>query len=667
MTNFWKAGSLLGIALSLLACAKEDHPGGGEAPKGIDPFSPDAVDSYYGAAQLSVPAGTTTLYVTYKQAGGSVRTDAVPVTPIVAAPSGGKDVEPFGSVKLLLKSDLRSKVSVYYQIPEVEHSTKATGDVRVSRVYALEDFPVEKISFGAFGQTRYVQMPWDFGWMNNESTSWQNTPTYPDDVVFYDEAHDHMLRYQYAYAGSFAGEGYFLEEAYTIQDHVVTGVKYDYCGSCSNCPYCMPWGCSCGCEQKANASFKASGKTGSNSSNVQVDQHGTIIVDYAPKDLTEIKLNEPSQYVTTDQDQTFYHSSGVVMFEDSWPAINNQRVYDTDFDDIVIDYDIEAKLMPDSLLEKDGWREQLKVVLHLRALGSNNSTGPGRVGVKLEGFDQAYVSSVEQHFSLDSWQNPHGELPAFTVTTLQQNSGHYEFDSQNPTVEMAHVFTLNQERAGKGANAEYTYRNGNFTNHTVFNLTYGFKECDKSQYDPALETMSLPYPFSSIMKQKMYNCIPGYINVAGGLFTYTVIYNMKPRKDMTPEESAKARQNMIQAVTNTMAQNFYIITMDWRTIGLKGYDPVFIEDSVHSRQHATFESKLAEGVAAGNVTEENPYGGANGMVWGLKCPTLTRHVWNKLYFSDAYPHYEEWMTSGGTVHSDWYHKDVNPIYLTCEW
>ena len=258
------------------------------------------------------------------------------------------------------------------------------------------------------------------------------------------------------------------------------------------------------------------------------------------------------------------------MFEDSWPEITKGGVYDTDFDDVVVDYDFEAKVMPDSMLESDGTREQVKVVLHLRAVGSGNPNRPSRVGVMMENFDQQYVESVEEHFTLDSYNNPHGTLPAFTETTIQRNSAVYTSDSKNPVVEMAHIFTLNEERAGSGDNAVYTYRNGNFSNITVFNLTYGYKPQDKSQYDPELETMELPSPgFKNIIKQKFYNCIPGYMNVAGGLITYTVIFNMKSRAGLGSEEREMAKQNMIDAVINTTAQNFYIINRDFTPIGLK--------------------------------------------------------------------------------------------------
>ena len=154
------------------------------------------------------------------------------------------------------------------------------------------------------------------------------------------------------------------------------------------------------------------------------------------------------------------------------------------------------------------------------------------------------------------------------------------------------------------------------------------------------------------------------MNVAGGLITYTVIFNMKSRANMSTEERELAKQNMINAVINTTAQNFYIINKDFTPVGLKGYSPVLI----HKESETPFNTKLNEALANGNVADaNNPYAGVNGMVWGVKCPTLTKHVWNKLYFSQAYPLYESWVTSMGASNADWYYTDVDDRFMVCEW
>lgn len=656
-----------------------------KSPKGIKVIDKQYAESYYGYAEISVPAGVTTVYME-NYAGldaqgnkKNLKVTPIRVNPIVETPKDGKDVEPFGKVKLLFEAPAQTMVAVYYVAGNgAEHYSldnhgnyaparfaEEDPEERIEEVYSLNDFPVDQITSGQFGQTRYVQVQWNFAWENSPATGNVNAKTFPKDVVLYDADHDHTLRYKFAYdGGGFAG--YFLEDAYTVENYIVVARKYsNSCGHCGEgCPYCMPWGCSCGCGGTVNPNFHPNGNLLASATDAEVIEEPTDVPALAPVDVTVVKLQEPAPYVTSDEDQTFYHSSGCVFFEDSWPTINQGGVYDTDFDDCVIDYDIEAKTVADELLESQGYREQVKVVLHLRAVGSDLNNGPYRVGLKLEGFDTENVEYIEQFFTLDSWQNPHGELPAFTETTIQRNSGHYEGDKQNPIVEMAHIFTMNQERAGVGANAEYTYVNGSFTNHTVFNLTFGFKGGpDDSQYDPALASITSPTTLAAIQNQKFYNVIPGYINVAGGLVTQTVIYHMKPRAEMSPAERDAVKANMIASVMETTKQNFYIIKKDFTPIGLKGYEPVML----HNESVNPYNTKYNNGVTNGSLDSSIPYYGTNGTVWGFKCPTLTRHIWNKLYFSQAYPHYEEWVTSKGASHANWYNEDVDDLFLTCWW
>ena len=616
---------LLAVMAACVACSQSEPT---KSSKAIAVFDQSKADYFYSYAEISVPVGVKTLYVeTYgglDQQGHKmdVKTSEVAVNPAPVVPTDGKDVEPFGTVKMLFTSAVRTIVSVYYTPADELVNTNAP----VTNIYLLSDFPVNKISYGTFGATKYVQVPFDYSWAG-----------IPEDYLFYDETHNHTLRYTYAFAKTGNGEGYVLTDIYEVKDHVVVGIKNDKIE--------MPWDA---------PDFVPNG----NQMPAAAPKRFTTEPD--PEPYMTIQLQEPASYVTADDCQTFYHSSGVVMFEDSWPTASQGGVYDTDFDDVVIDYDFEAKTVADDQLEENGWREQVKVVIQLRAVGSGV---PYRVGVQLQGFDQSNVQSIEQHFSLDGYQNPHGELPAFTQTTIQHMSNHYETDPMNPVVEMAHLHTMNQERAGKGPNAEYDYINGSFTNHTVFNLTYGFKPMDETQYDPALASITQPTTLKKIQNQKYYNAIPGYINVSGGLLTYTVIYHMKPRFNMDPEQREAVKQNMIETVTNTLKQNFYIITGDFTPVGLKGYTPVF----VHNESVSKYNTKYTNGVQNGTLDASIPYFGVNGSVWGFKCPTLTRHIWNKLYFSQAYPHYSEWVLSNGATHENWYNEDVNEMFLVCWW
>lgn len=493
---------------------------------------------YAETVTVSVPCGTKSVFVEYQANDGTTTTTEVAVSPNVAAPTGGKDVEPFGTVTFLFSASKICKVDrVYYVVGDA---------IQTSQIDALTGLVIES----------------------------------------------------------------------------------------------------------------------------------PVVATKAIDDPTVVVLSEPASYVTSDQDQTFYHSSGTVMVEDSWPSSERGKLaYDYDFDDVVFDYDIEAKVMPDRIL---GHRdEQVIAVLHLRSVGSNL---PAKIGLKLEGFDQAYVERIEEFYTLDSWQNAHGDLPTFTKTTLasSNNTRLYKDDPKNPVMVIGSLQSMNEKKAGQGAAAEYTYIMDNgkevIKNNTVFNVTYKWSSPDKSQYDTQLEedlangtvkvvNQGKQQTFDIVRQKKYYNCIPGYMNVAGGLFTYTIIFHMNNRAVMTAEESAKQKQMMIDAVINTTAQNFFCITKDNIPVGMKGYDPVLLDQTVES----VYNNKLNEGIKAGNIKASNPYAGTAGQIWSFKCPPRTKHVWNKMYFDMAYPKYANWIKTEGKQDADWYYNDIDGRFLVCWW
>ena len=365
---------------------------------------------------------------------------------------------------------------------------------------------------------------------------------------------------------------------------------------------------------------------------------------------TTIYVEEPAGYTTSELGQTFYHSSGVVMFDDSWPGAPSETgSFISDYNDVVVDYDFEARIVSDELLASEGWREQLKVVLHLRAIGGQR---PARFGLILENFDQQYVDYIEMFKSLDSYQNPHGDLPPSFERRIGQNCIHDESNPLRPWIEMGGIFRLNQNLSEANVSCEeYTYtnydENGNKVSHKhVFNPSFGYwPKPDETQFAPGIQ----------IKQRHYYNASPGYVNVNGGLITLTVIYHMKPRAQMNAEQRAKARQNMIDAVMNTTNQNFYIMLMNYCEIGLKGYQP---RDS--------YKKKYDSQVAANEyLSTSNYYTGTDGQVWGIKAPVMTRHLWEKYPFSSAYPKFNAWI-SGDPSASDWY-LDYDSQYLTCWW
>lgn len=677
MRKFLLSGlSLLCAILAMTSCKKTvESPETPYVPEEVrDLFGGATPTGYYSYAEMSVPAGTEVVYIEYKGTDGSVKTVAQKVTPEVAVPTGGRDVEPFGTVKLLFEASASSQVSVYYKV--FDAATKADGD---DAVYTLENFPVDQVTSGEFGKTRYVQVPWNFGWMNNASTGWQNTPSYPKDVVMYDAEHNHTLRYTYVYSGlngksGVCAAGYVLTDAYNVEDHVAVSYKYNYCGgNCGNCPSCMPWGCSCGCG-RVNNDFQPNG----NQVDSAVEDGATTETPKVPEDIVPVKLQEPASYVTTDEDYTMYHSSGVVMFDDSWPdlpkSLGGSGNYDFDFNDVVVDYDIEALTVADAQLKSQGWREQVKVVLHLRAVGGSDAW---RVGMALENFNMDFVESVDEYKTLDSWQNPHGELPSWTERTLQENSLHYDPLSgtqytgrvERPSIEIGGLQRINGNGyKGAGSEVYYYIKDGQSTPHV---MNPALKEWDQwqdprtEQYDEVMAAVTVPENLAKIQARKFYNTIPGYVNQTGGLYTYTVIYKTKDRSKMTPEQSQKCLANMIDAVVNTTAQNFFIVTQDWRPIGLKGYLPL----DYKTKDNHIYSEEYQKKINGKDILDPSvPYVSKTGQVWAFKCPTLTRHIWEKQSFAKAYPLYEGWVTSGGTQNANWYKlENANVSYLSCEW
>lgn len=374
------------------------------------------------------------------------------------------------------------------------------------------------------------------------------------------------------------------------------------------------------------------------------------------------QLTEPKEYKTSDLGYTCYHSSGAVFFEDIWPRStrNHDGKYDTDFNDLILDYDVEAVVVPEELLASEGWREQIKVVLHLRG---TSGTETDKAGVILEGFNTAeFVDYITDHRTFDSWQNPHGELPDWTINTLQAKSVHNETVALRPIVEFGSVYST-KEKNGAG-NEEYLRINDNGSTFTTVlnpNVNKYWSAPKTEQYSPDLADLYKQYNYTTLEKTQKtgyYNVVPGYVNVSGGLYTYTVIYHMKNRSGMTAEQKKKVVDNMIDAVYNTYNQNFYIVLKDGTPVGLPGYEPYDAYVAKYNEVVSANASKLDANI---------PYKSKDGLVWAFKCPTLTRHMWNKLPFGAAYPHYLEWIDSKGTVYADWYYTDTDGRLMTCWW
>ena len=198
------------------------------------------------------------------------------------------------------------------------------------------------------------------------------------------------------------------------------------------------------------------------------------------------------------------------------------------------------------------------------------------------------------------------------------------------------------------------------------NVNDYWTEPKTEQYSPDLEGLYVDYGYATLAETQAtgyYNVVPGYVNVSGGLFTYTVIYHIKDRSELDAAARQAIKDNMINTVYQTTNQNFYVVTTDGVPVGLKGYTPY----DVDAYETAAEAYSLAN--ATDNVDPNVYYKSTKdeGYIWAFKCPTLTRHMWNKLPLSMAYPHYSEWLESNGSSHQQWNTEDVDYRFLSCWW
>ena len=183
--------------------------------------------------------------------------------------------------------------------------------------------------------------------------------------------------------------------------------------------------------------------------------------------------------------------------------------------------------------------------------------------------------SIDEYKTLDSWQNTHGNLPSWTDNTVAgELTYHYETNPVRPVIEVSKLDLFNNASRGAGTE-EYTRIDDNGASHkTVFNLKINnYKPMDETQFYADLKDITYPTTFAQMQGQNYYNVIPGYVNVDGGLFTYTVIYHLKDRAKMSAAEKQAVIDNVISTVMTCTNQNFYVITSDWRPVHLKGYTP----------------------------------------------------------------------------------------------
>ncbi len=341
-------------------------------------------------------------------------------------------------------------------------------------------------------------------------------------------------------------------------------------------------------------------------------------------------------YVSSDANQIFYHSSGVAMFDDSWPKTYTK---DEDYNDVVIDYDIETKYVDMSVIPDQAWREQVKVVMHLRSMGGEY---PTTAGLYLESLDTKYITNVETSLSLGNMGDFNAENMGITYDV--------NLDGEHPLITFNNLQWLVSEEA-KTATYE---KNGQawFVNPR----------------DPSkIAINNNPLPYTDKIADTFYNVNAGIINTGGSLFTLTVIFKGIDRNELSAEEGQKQIEHFINATMDVNKQNFFIGChtefANYLEVHMKGYDP--------TPDYTSYDAHNAIGVAKDNSTT---YSGADGSIYGMKVPVMTRHAYEKKPFHLAYPEFEAWFESNGESNADWYLRpdgyatpNIPSNYVSCEW
>ena len=310
-------------------------------------------------------------------------------------------------------------------------------------------------------------------------------------------------------------------------------------------------------------------------------------------------------YVTNADGFTNYHSSGVAMFEDTWPSKSNVDKTGSgdlfgDFNDFVVDYDLESTVS-DEADTLQAWKEDLKVVMHARAMGGGYGQ---KFGLLLEGLDKQYVDAdhVEISVTLGNYDHVADSLKAEVV-----------WQGSNPIIYIENIQNL--------INKTFMDANG----------------------------LALKSGFGSYSLYNISN--DATLNVGKKLFTVTVTFRGKERSTITAAEHQAQTDNFKAATINTNTQNFFLVT----TQAGKTYEihmPNYATTDAYTTYTADMNDKAAGKVVAKSSTDT--YTAADGQVWAIKTPVLTRHATERVAFSSAYPQYLKWLSTKDTQYAKWY-------------
>lgn len=330
---------------------------------------------------------------------------------------------------------------------------------------------------------------------------------------------------------------------------------------------------------------------------------------YEDKRYVELVITKPENatpaYVTANEGFTSYHSSGVVMFEDTWPSKSNLDgknkeggLFFGDYNDLVVDYDLETNVKgdPQSDIENaELWRD-LKVVLHFRAKGGSYARA---FGLKLENLRKEFVRDEAPAIAWSMSNHEEIEQPLNTEV---------KWDGEYPVIYVNDLEKL--------------------TNPTFM-----------STKDMKISTFN---------NNKFYNTVNDEgLNAGKGLLTVTITFRGNPDADHD-----KVIKHFRDAVMDTRKQNFFLVTEQEGKkyeIHLAGYNPT----GFYTTYNADKDDAPNNGATV-IKDASSTYRAKDNNVWAFKTPVLTRHATEQENFGTAYPQYENWIKTGNEEYALWY-------------
>ena len=303
---------------------------------------------------------------------------------------------------------------------------------------------------------------------------------------------------------------------------------------------------------------------------------------------------------------TFYHNTGVAMFEDNWPNMPTSSI-DADYNDVVLEYDFKVtECTDDSQLANHGYKEGLLITLDIRAIGGRY---PNKVGVVLGQLDTKYTKDITARILLKGGQGKEKELAKGTKSA--QING-FSFNKQSNCYAAVNVDTDHGSPVITFDGLATIRDNKNF-----FQTVDGY--------------------ISTGDTENPYYMVRAEIKISGAASVST----------LSKAERAEILKAYRDFITDTYRQNFFITTNNgkYKEIHMKGYKPTF--------GYTTYEAD-----AAGFTMEGATYCSPSGYVWALKVPVGTKHAYERISFAEAYPKFENWKNTNGRDDQDWYKHPV---------